>query len=39
VIGLADARALLEQLWRTETLANVEYEPRRQERAQVAESL
>ena len=39
VIGDADARALLEQLWRTEKLAHVDYETNAQENARVAESV
>jgi 2-methylcitrate dehydratase PrpD len=39
VIGTADARSLLEQLWRTETLAHVDYETSEQESARVAESV
>jgi len=39
VIGTADARSLLEQLWRAETLAHVDYETSEQESARVAESV
>jgi 2-methylcitrate dehydratase PrpD len=39
VIGAASARALLEQLWRTEKLSNVDYEMSAQKGARVAESV
>jgi 2-methylcitrate dehydratase PrpD len=37
VVGTADAHSLLEQLWRTEKLADVDYETSEQQSARVAE--